>query len=85
MVHDEQAAALEAPATALPAEACATMLTCGAARPPELCAAGRSAPALAGDMSADGCWFWWPWAGWIAPAGAPAAAAAQVAGTLSAG
>ena len=83
MVHDEQAAALEALAAALPGETYATTLTSGAGRQPRLCVVNRDLPGLAGDIYADRGWYWWPWAERIATTADPVAAAASVAGTLS--
>ena len=83
MVHDEQAAALEQLAAAIPSKTYATTLTSGAGRQPSLCVVNRDLPGLAGDVYAEAGWFWWPWAERIATTSDPVAAAASVAGTLS--
>jgi hypothetical protein len=84
MVQDENAAALERLADALPGGAYVTVLTAGRGREPKLTVVSRRVPQLSGDIYAVGGWYWWSWAERITGTSDHSRAAAIVAGTLDA-
>jgi len=71
----------EALAAALDPGDFATSLTATAGRPPRLNVTSRHA-AIGDDIYADHQAFWWSWAGRIAPATDPAAAARKISSVL---
>lgn len=85
MVHEQQAAALESLAAALPPGRYATALTVTERDTPKLCVVNRELPTLAADVYAEAGWFWWPWAKRIGPVDDTAAAAEAINRVLACG
>ena len=89
MVHapggEDPAAAWEKLAAELAARGFAAPALPAHGRLPSLSVANPAAAMLTETVMADGGWFWWPWAGRIAPIAGVAAAADRVAHVLQAG